>query len=68
MATPTELFKWWIIDEHTGAPRLTSYKLTRADAARAFPGAEPDLRTRELRDLQDPRAMRPNSRPGGDWS
>ena len=68
MATPTELFKWWIVDEPTGEHRLTTYKLTRADAARAFPDAQPDLQTRELRDIQDPRATPSNSRPGRVWS
>ena len=43
MPTWSEFFRWWIIDERTGERRLTTYALTRADAARAFPGAEPDL-------------------------
>jgi len=54
MSIPTEFFRWWIVDERTGEHRLTTYKLTRADAARAFPGAAPDLQTRELRDLHEP--------------
>ena len=68
MNTPTELFQWWIEDEPTGEPRLTRYKLTRADAERAFPGAKPDLQTRELRDIQDPHAIRSSSRPGRVWA
>jgi len=30
MATPTEFFRWWIVDERTGKRRLTTYKLTLA--------------------------------------
>jgi hypothetical protein len=26
MSTPTEFFRWWIIDERTGERRLTTYK------------------------------------------
>jgi len=66
MSTPTEFFRWWIIDERTGTRRLTTYALTRADAERAFPGAEPDLQTREVRDLSNPDRLPANSRPG-DW-
>jgi hypothetical protein len=43
MSTLTEFFCWWIIDEPTGERRLTRFKLSRAHAQRAFPGAEPDL-------------------------
>ena len=68
MASATELFRWWVIDESTGESRLTTYKLSRADAARAFPGAEPDPETRELREIRDPHAVPLNSRPGKTWS
>jgi len=68
MPTPTEFFRWWITDERTGERRLTTYKLTRADAERAFPGAEPDLQTREVRDLPNPGEAPANSRPGETWS
>ena len=68
MSTPTEFFCWWIIDERTGQRRLTTYKLTRADAERAFSGAEPDLQTREVRDLPDPDRVPASSRPDGKWS
>ena len=44
----TELFRWWFIDE-TGERRLTTYKLSRINAARAYPDAWPDLQTREWR-------------------
>jgi hypothetical protein len=59
---PTEFFRWWIIDERTDERRLTTYALSRADAARAFPGAEPDLQTRELHYLSEPGAAPPDSR------
>lgn len=53
MDTPaTGFYKWWIVDAGTGERRLTTSKLSRANAKRAFPGAEPDLKTRELRDVQ----------------
>ena len=32
-AAPTEFFRWWIVDDRSGKRRLTTYKLTRADAA-----------------------------------
>jgi hypothetical protein len=66
--TPTEFYNWWITDERTGERRLTTYKLTRANAERAFPGAEPDLQTRELRHLPKAGDAPANSRPGGGWS
>ena len=52
--TPTEYFKWWTVDERTGERRTTTYKLSRADAKRTFPGARPVLETREIRYLSDP--------------
>ena len=64
----TESFRWWIVDERTRKRRLTAYQLTRADAERAFPGAEPDLQTREVRDLPNPDRLPASSRPEGDWS
>jgi len=56
MPTPTELFRWWIIDARTGKRRLTRYAMTRADAERRLPGAEPDLSSREVRLLPEPGA------------
>ena len=70
MPTPTEFFRWYITDERTGKRRLTTYKLTRADALRAFPDAAPDLQSREVRNLPDPGQAPANSRPGstsGAW-
>jgi hypothetical protein len=58
MAGPTEFFRWYITDERTGKRRLTRYAMTREQAAERFPDSEPDLRTREVRDLPEPRAVR----------
>jgi hypothetical protein len=54
MSIPTEFFRWWITDERTGKRRRTTYKLTRANAERQFPGCEPDLQSREVRDCPEP--------------
>lgn len=68
MSTSTEFYRWWIVDEVTGERVLTPYKLTRAHAALAFPGSEPNLQTREVRHLpelgQDPWGT---TRPGEPW-
>ena len=68
MIVPIEFFNWWIVDERTGERRLTSYKLSRADAQRAFRGAEPEVLTREVRNLRDPIGPPATSRPGESWS
>jgi len=68
MGIPTEFFRWWIFDERTGERSLSTYLLTRVDAARAFPGAEPHVATREIRDVPDAGEMLPTSRPGRKWS
>lgn len=44
-----EFFKWWVVDERTGDRWLTTYKLSRPDAQRAFPCAEPEPLTRDVR-------------------
>ena len=66
--TPTEFYNWWFTDERTGERRLTTYKLSRADAQRAFPGAEPDLQSRELRHLPKADEAPANHRTGREWS
>lgn len=63
----TEFFNWWITDER-GKTRLTKYKLSRVNAEKAFPGAEPDVRTIEVRDLPNGGQVPANSRPGAAWS
>jgi hypothetical protein len=60
----TEYFLWYVPDERTGKLQLTKYKLTRADAERAFPGAVPDLSSREVRDLPEIGKAPANRRPG----
>jgi hypothetical protein len=59
---PTEFYNWWITDECKGERRLTTYKLTRADAKRAFPGAEPDLRASCVTYRRPGRRRRPAGR------
>jgi hypothetical protein len=65
MPIPTEFFRWFIVDERTGKRRLTTYAMTRKHAAERFPDAEPDLRTREVRNLPDRGEAADNTRPGG---
>lgn len=68
MTIPTLFYRWWIIDPVTGERVVTPYKLTSAHAALAFPGAEPDLTTRESRELSDlSRDPWSNTRPGEPW-
>jgi len=45
--------RWWITDERTGKRLLTRYAMTRVQAAERYPDAEPDLQSREVRDLPD---------------
>jgi len=45
-----EYFRWWVVDQSTGERRLTDKRISREDAQRRFPGAVPDLRTREFRE------------------
>ena len=53
-----------ITDDRTGKRRLTRFAMTRAQAAERFPeGAEPDLRTREVRDLPEPGEVLCNTKP-----
>jgi|KBSMisStaDraftv2_1062788.scaffolds.fasta_scaffold220599_4 hypothetical protein len=64
----TEFCKWWVVDELTGKRLLTTYKLCRADAARAFPGAQPDPESAEIRNLPKTPATAANGRPERRWS
>ena len=61
--TPTEFFRWWLVDERTGKRRRTTYMMTRADAAERFPGAEPDMQSREVRHLHKPGGAPADSKP-----
>ena len=60
----TEYFLWYVPDERSGTLQLTKYKLSRADAQKAFPGAEPDLQSREVRDVPEIGEAPANRRPG----
>jgi hypothetical protein len=65
---PTEFFKFWVPNERRpGKLRLTTYRMTREQAEERFPGAEPDLRTLEVRNLPEPGDDMPsNTRPQRD--
>jgi hypothetical protein len=68
MSASTEFYRWWITDDVTGELVLTPYKLTSANAALAFPGARPNLDTREVRGLPDLGAEPwGTTRPGEPW-
>jgi hypothetical protein len=49
----TELYRFYVVDEVTGKPRLTRYRMTREEANERHPGAEPELRSLEIRDLPE---------------
>lgn len=61
MTTPTEYSRYWTVDERPGKRRRTAYKLSRENAARQFPGAQADVRSREVRLLPD--ELHGNTRP-----
>jgi len=63
MRSPTEFFRWWITDERTGKRRRTTYKMTRATAAERYPGAEPDLPSREVYNLPELGEAAGNTKP-----
>jgi hypothetical protein len=44
-----EVFRWKFYDAMLRMERLTPVHLTRAEAEQRFPGATPDLTTREVR-------------------
>jgi hypothetical protein len=67
MPSWVEFFNWWVLDNGTGERRLTPYKLTRADAKRAFPGAEPDIGSLEVRWVGHASYSPGSSRPGEPW-
>jgi len=68
MDTLIEFFNWWVVDERTGDRWLTTYKLSRPDAQRAFPCAEPEPLTRDVRHFLAASEAPPSSRPGAKWS
>jgi hypothetical protein len=58
-----EFYRWWIVDERTGKRRLTKLAMTREEAVERYPGAEPDLRSREVRNLPERGEVRGNAKP-----
>jgi hypothetical protein len=50
---PTEFFRWWVTNPETGVRSRTRYLMDRKTAEERFPGAEPDPRTREMRNLPE---------------
>ena len=54
MSPEAEYFRFWVVDEVTSRLRHTSYKMTREQAAERYPGADPDLSTREVRQTPPP--------------
>ncbi len=63
MPIPTEYFKFWTVDELTSKSRRTTYRMTLPEAAERYPGAKPDLQTREVRFLPAPGETRANTKP-----
>lgn len=51
-----EFFRWLVPStKPRGKPRLTSYFLSRQDAAERYPGAEPVLSSRTVRQIYESR-------------
>lgn len=49
-----EFFFWWLPpDAWSKKPRRSSWKMTREEAAKRYPGAEPDLSSREVRECPE---------------
>jgi hypothetical protein len=44
-----EAFRWKFYDAMLKAERLSTFHITREEAKQRFPGAVPDLSTREMR-------------------
>ena len=57
-----EAFRWKFYDAMLRTERLSSLHLTREEAAQRFPGAVPDLSTREVRYMPEgPDDFRPSA-------
>ena len=49
-----EFYRWWLPpDRMNKKPRLSSWKMSREEAEKRYPGATPDERTREVRDCPE---------------
>lgn len=50
-----EFYNWLLPpDAWNKKPRLSRWKMSRQEAEKRYPGAEPDLSTREVRDCPEP--------------
>jgi hypothetical protein len=48
-----EYFRWWVTAPGRRRPYLTSFPMDAETAARQYPGAKPELATRQMRDLPE---------------
>lgn len=46
---PQELYRYWVTDPGKKKLRLTRYALTPEEAEKRYPGAKPDLSSKEVR-------------------
>jgi len=65
---PTPFYRWEYADPETGRRRVTSYRMTRAEAQKRFPGAIAVPTSLEWRNLPAPAeewnpAGKPRARP-----
>lgn len=50
-----EFYRWWLPPDRMNAkPRLSTWKMSREDAEAGYPGATPDLTSREVRNCPEP--------------
>jgi hypothetical protein len=49
----TEYFRWWVVDQRTEERVRTNDHLSREDARRLYPGAVPDLTSRQFREEEE---------------
>jgi len=51
---PVEFFRWWLPPDAWHRKRhLSSWRMSRAEAQKRYPGAEPDLSSREVRECPE---------------
>jgi hypothetical protein len=50
---PTKFYRWWITTPETGKRQRTSWRMSRDEAVKHDPNAEPDLGSLEVRRLPD---------------
>ena len=63
LSVPAVFYQWFIVDGRTGSRKLMPDFMTCAQAAGLCPGAQPDLRTCEVRAVSRPGV--PRTSPGG---